>query len=630
LVGLDQLRDQIADRYQLLQQIGKGGSGVVWRAQDLRLQREIAMKELLPPAGVDEPDRRRLQHGVLREARAAARLQHPGAVAVYDVVEDGERQFIVMELVEAPDLSQIVARHGPLDTFRTAALGLELLEVLQAAHESGIIHRDVKPGNVLVPLLGRCRLSDFGIASLIDDPSITATGMIKGTPNYMSPEQAMAGTMSAATDMWSLGATLYFAVEGHPPFDKGQPIATLTAIAIEDPQPFVRAGVLGPALKPLFSKDPADRPDHQALRRSLQSIAAMGPEIAIDQALRGFSPDPAAATPTEALPATPPEPGTVWVDLESRQNEARLAPPAVHQRTAVESLTPGGGGQAGESPGGVLGGRWISQDSAGLETTPEERIPGTPGAFQPPMVQQVHDIPAARPPPPKPRMPGRAVTPRTLSSRLNEHRRPIRRWVPAALVAALLVVIAGYLVVTLSGSNNTKGAPNPAPSSTPGQAAARPTTSQPRTPTAQGAIPAGWKSYTDPDTGFRLAYPSTWTVARNATLTDFRDPTSGTYLRIDHQSPPASTPDGPWYQLEPTFAATNPGYHRIDISRTTFHGYPAAIWEYTYRGGTQPLHAIDMGMIVGDHGFGFNFQTRDSDWGANQTLLNNLENSFQP
>ncbi|MDQ1368288.1 MAG: eukaryotic-like serine/threonine-protein kinase, partial [Acidimicrobiaceae bacterium] len=277
-MGPKQLEDQIADRYQLMEPIGRGGSGVVWRAQDLLLERQVAMKELIPPVGIDEKDRRRLQQSVLREARAAARLHHPGAVSVYDVVNDAERLFIVMELVEAPDLSKVVNWNGPLDPSRAAAIGLELLEVLQVAHESRIIHRDVKPGNVLVPSEGRTRLSDFGIASFVDDPSVTATGILKGTPSYMSPEQAMGGTIGPATDLWSLGATLYFAVEGHAPFDKGgQPIPTMTAIALEEPQPFVRAGALGPVLESLFEKDPADRPVHEVLRRSLQTVQGAGP-----------------------------------------------------------------------------------------------------------------------------------------------------------------------------------------------------------------------------------------------------------------------------------------------------------------------------------------------------------------
>ena len=204
--------------------------------------------------------------------------------------------------------------------------------------------------------------------------------------------------------------------------------------------------------------------------------------------------------------------------------------------------------------------------------------------------------------------------------------------VPIVLVAALL--LAGYLILARSGPNRASGLAPPTTSlggTQVGNGTAATTHSSPTQAQPQpAATPAGWKAYTDPDTGFRLAYPSTWTVVRNGTLTDFRDPATGTYLRIDHQSPPAPTADGPWYQLEPAFAAKNPGYQRIGITRTTFHGYAAAIWEYTYQGGGQRLHAIDMGIIVGDHGFGFNFQTIDAGWTQNQPLLTNLENAFQP
>jgi serine/threonine protein kinase len=598
-VGVGQLQEQVAGRYRLVEPIGRGGSGVVWRAQDLRLQRAIAMKELLPPAAIDEADRRRLKRAVLREARAAARLQHPGAVAVYDVVEDGERQFIVMELVEAPDLSQVVARNGPLNPARTAAIGLELLEVLQAAHEAGIVHRDVKPGNVLVPSAGRCRLSDFGIASLIDDPSVTATGMVKGTPSYMSPEQATAGPLSAATDMWSLGATLYFAVEGRAPFDRGQAIATLTAIAMDDPQPFVLAGPLAAVLQPLFAKDPAARPGHEALRRSLQAVVDNAQRV---NPLLGSSSSP----PTEVFPAVPsPQPTArpnVQPDLTESQPVSRpaaAAPPESHA-----ALT----------------------------------APPAPLATQPPEHPLPAEAPALKAAPPRPTDLGgatRPATPRAPGSRRTSGagtRSGLRVVVPAVLVATLL--LAGYLMLTRAGSSRASGAapPTTSPSRTPvGNATAATTHPSPTQAQPQAAAtPAGWKSYADPDTGFRLAYPPTWIVVRNGTLTDFRDPATGTYLRIDHQSPPAPTADGPWYQLEPGFAAKNAGYQRIGITRTTFHGYAAAIWEYTYQGGGQQLHAVDIGIIVGDHGFGFNFQTTDAGWTQNQPLLTNLENAFQP
>jgi serine/threonine protein kinase len=556
-------QNQIAGRYALIERIGEGGSGVVWRARDLLLRREVAMKELSLPASVDEHERRRLQQSVLREARAAARLHHPGAVAVFDVVDDGERQFIVMELVDAPNLSQVVNRGGPLDPIRTASLGLELLEVLEAAHRSGIVHRDVKPGNVLVPVSGRVRLGDFGIASLIDDPSITATGMLKGTPSYMSPEQAMAGAIGSATDLWSLGATLYFAVEGHAPFDKGQPIPTLAAIALEDPQPFVLAGSLAPVLEPLFAKDPVDRPEYASLRRGLRSVAAK-----------------------QAPPV-------------SRE-------PTVQQRPPIPPAPP------------------VEQAPPDVRTPPEVQ---TPPVVQAPPVKQA---PPGGSPPPAPRTTKPvSVSPRPHAAR---QRRATRWGMPVALVA-IVVLIIGFAALVRPGTSGIKGAGRPPVTGTvpvPAPTSAAATTARPQGSAPTAAVPAGWTSYTDPGVGFRLAYPPTWNVERHGTLTDFRDPASATYVRIDHQSPPAATPDGPWYALEPAFAAANPGYQRIGITRTTFHGYPAAIWEYTYRSDGQQLHAIDLGGIAGDHGFAFNFQTTDAAWSQRQSLLNSLEDAFQP
>jgi hypothetical protein len=195
--------------------------------------------------------------------------------------------------------------------------------------------------------------------------------------------------------------------------------------------------------------------------------------------------------------------------------------------------------------------------------------------------------------------------------------------IAAAVIAVLAVATIGYLLSRPSGSR----------SSPPGAAASTsaPTTgpSTTRLTATGGAVPAGWTSYTDPVTGFKVAYPPGWQVVRNGTLTDFRDPNTGTYLRIDHQTPPAPTADGPWYALEQPFSAKNPGYMRLGITKTVFHGDAAAIWEYTYLSGALRLHAIDLGMIHGNFGFGFNFQTTDATWSAQQPLLHQLEDAFQ-
>ena len=204
----------VADRYELLERVGRGGFGVVWRACDTLLQRHVAVKEIHIPGFLNPEDRVGLREKVLKEARAAARLDHPGAVTVFDVIDDDGIPVIVMELVEAPNLSELVAERGPLAPAEAARIGLDVLEVLIAAHARGIVHRDVKPGNVMVAESGRVRLGDFGVAAILDDPSVTSSGAVTGSPAYMAPEQATNKGAIPESDLWSLGATIYFAVDG--------------------------------------------------------------------------------------------------------------------------------------------------------------------------------------------------------------------------------------------------------------------------------------------------------------------------------------------------------------------------------------------------------------------------------
>jgi serine/threonine protein kinase len=249
----------VADRYALRSILGRGGTGVVWRGEDTLLERPVAIKTVELPVTLPDDELEPTRQRVLREARAAARLSHPSAVTVYDVVEEHDRVYLVMELVEAPTLSEVVVREGPLDPAAAARLGLNLLEPLEAAHAEGIVHRDVKPSNVMV-LDSGVKLADFGIASVKSDPSLTRTGMLLGSPPYMAPEQAEGAPSDDATDLWGLGATLYFAVEGHPPFGPGDPLPTLMSVVNEDPRPVRRAGRLAPVLDALLTKDPARRP----------------------------------------------------------------------------------------------------------------------------------------------------------------------------------------------------------------------------------------------------------------------------------------------------------------------------------------------------------------------------------
>ncbi|GAA4603632.1 hypothetical protein GCM10023195_12140 [Actinoallomurus liliacearum] len=248
----------LAGRYQLVEKIGQGGMGVVWRAFDTGLDREVAVKELRLPEWIGEQEHPRWYARMGREARAAARLKHPGIVTVYDRVvgEDG-RPWIVMELIHGTSLADELKRHGRLPVRRVAAIGLRLLEAVSVAHAHGIVHRDIKPANVLFEG-DRVVLTDFGIAALEGDATLTHTGSILGTPAYMSPEQVH-GRPVPESDLWSLGATLYDAVEGHPPFTGPTNGAIFAAIATQDPVPPAKAGPLAPVLSGLLRKTPAER-----------------------------------------------------------------------------------------------------------------------------------------------------------------------------------------------------------------------------------------------------------------------------------------------------------------------------------------------------------------------------------
>ncbi|MGH3341680.1 MAG: serine/threonine-protein kinase, partial [Carbonactinosporaceae bacterium] len=225
----------VADRYALDGVLGRGGMGVVWRARDRLIGRLVAVKELPLPPAMATHRRDALRERVLREARAAGRINHPAAVTVHDVVAEDGMLYIVMELVDAPTLDELLASHGPLPPQRAAAIGLQVLGALEAAHADGIVHRDVKPANILTLADGRAKLGDFGIAQVRDDPRITESGVMVGSPAFMAPEQVSGRPAGPPADLWSLGVTLYVAVEGCSPFERQHHAATLHALTHDAP-----------------------------------------------------------------------------------------------------------------------------------------------------------------------------------------------------------------------------------------------------------------------------------------------------------------------------------------------------------------------------------------------------------
>ncbi|MFG3046572.1 serine/threonine-protein kinase [Streptomyces sp. NPDC048241] len=264
----------VAGRYRLTDSIGSGGMGRVWRAHDEVLHRKVAVKELTAALYVSESDQHVLLARTRAEARAAARINHSAVVTVHDVLEHDGRPWIVMELVEGESLADAVKERGRIESREAARIGLWVLRALRAAHTAGVLHRDVKPGNVLLGRDGRVLLTDFGIAQIEGDSTITRTGEVVGSVDYLAPERIRGHDPGPASDLWALGATLYTAVEGRSPFRRTSALGTMQAVVEENAEEPRNAGALGPVIAALLHKDPARRPDPLTAERMLDDAAA--------------------------------------------------------------------------------------------------------------------------------------------------------------------------------------------------------------------------------------------------------------------------------------------------------------------------------------------------------------------
>ncbi|MFJ8130482.1 serine/threonine-protein kinase [Streptomyces hydrogenans] len=296
----------LAGRYRLGESIGRGGMGKVWRAHDEVLHRVVAVKELTAGRFVAEADRLVLHARTQKEARAAARITHPGVVTVHDVLEHDDRPWIVMQFVDGPSLADAVKEAGTIAPREAARVGLHVVGALRAAHAAGVLHRDVKPGNVLLARDGRVLITDFGIAAIEGDSTITRTGELVGSIDYLAPERVRGGDPGPASDLWSLGATLYTAVEGTSPFRRTSPISTMQAVVGEEPPYPANAGPLAPVIVALLRKDPDQRPRADETERMLL------------EAMEGRSPETAQAyVPTQRMDLEPVDTGrpTAPVDV---------------------------------------------------------------------------------------------------------------------------------------------------------------------------------------------------------------------------------------------------------------------------------------------------------------------------
>jgi eukaryotic-like serine/threonine-protein kinase len=579
--------------------------GVVWRALDAVLGREVAVKEVVFPPTMVEEERRPAQARVLREARAAARLNHPGAVTLYDVVQDQGGTFIVMELVDAPTLAELVRVSGPLPPARVAEIGAQVVSALEAAHAAGIVHRDVKPANVMVPEAGMAKLADFGIASLAGDPQLTSTGLVIGSPAYMAPEQARGEGSGPAADLWALGATMFFAVEGAAPFERGTSIATLAAVVNEPPRSPRRAGALAPLIAALLAKDPESRPSGPKVRAWLDWLLVVAPSAPPTGILR-------TRRHGRAGPLAPPS--------FTSESTATPAPPAV--RT---------------DPGP----RQRSKDAS---------------AFEP------DQTPALAPPRPAPvQRPSRPVLPPAPPVARRAGRR--------LLGVVALLLIGGVLTAWLTGAfpsdlTDDRAAPatastnaeiNPgqkpaAPASTGGGAAMtgttrptpsttkKPTTTQaPTTPTTaavQGPLPGGWRAFTNRAGNNRVGVPPGFRArtrqSYNATVVEEQGGPKRVFT-VRSQNPSALLPQAS--RDYRAWARRNfSGFREVSYQENqTYAGHKGAVvFEYEAVRDGRRVHVSHINLKGRTWGYNVEYIVPAGQWDAAQGLARRFEQAFQP
>lgn len=276
-VGAIDTGQLVAEHYRLVEQIGSGGTGVVWRAVDERLQRSVAIKQIHIKPSLPEAERDVLRQRAIREARNAARFQHPNAIVVFDITEHGGDPCLVMEYLKSRSLAMVLSANGPLPLTQVARIGTQVASALIAAHQAGIVHRDVKPGNVLLDEHGTVKITDFGISRAAGDVTLTETGLISGTAAYLAPEVARGSDPTPAADVFSLGATLFHALEGEPPYGSGNPLKVLYAAAngqLSEPR---NAGPATDFLLDLLDPKPENRPTMREARDQLARFAEVGP-----------------------------------------------------------------------------------------------------------------------------------------------------------------------------------------------------------------------------------------------------------------------------------------------------------------------------------------------------------------
>jgi hypothetical protein len=358
----------IAGRYRLTRKLGSGAMGAVWLAEDELLHRTVAAKELLLPAGLDDAAAEQARQRALREGRIAARIRHNNAVAIYDVIDDGGRPVLIMEYLPSVSLAAELTSRGPLPPREVARIGAEMASALAAAHDVGIVHRDVKPANILIGEDGSIKLTDFGISRATGDITVTSTGMLTGSPAYLSPEAARGAVPGPASDVFSLGGTLYRAVEGRLPFgEQDNTIATLHAVANGQVVAPERAGPLTDALNTMLQQHPANRPD---MRQAYEWLAAVASTPEDDDVATVMVDSPTVVVrPDAGAPPQPPQPPQQPRKSRRPVYAALGVAAAVVAAALVVAFTVDWGPTAGTASGGPGPATTTSADSSATQET---------------------------------------------------------------------------------------------------------------------------------------------------------------------------------------------------------------------------------------------------------------------
>ncbi|MDP9861874.1 MULTISPECIES: serine/threonine-protein kinase [Streptosporangium] len=655
---------RIAARYHLREPIGRGGMGIVWRAHDELLDREVAVKEVRYADMLGEDNQEDFNRRTKREARAAGRLTHPNVVVVHDVVEEDGRPWIVMQLVESRSLGKVLRQDGPLRPERVAEIGLQVLEALRAAHAQGVLHRDVKPENVLLADDGRVVLTDFGIATLEAETALTMTG-IAGTPAFIPPERIKGASAQRESDLWSLGATLYAAVEGKPPHERGGALPTMHAVLNDEPEPPVRAGrLLTTVLDGLLRKDPAQRMSYDEAARLLREVAEGG---------RQRTPKPAGPAKTALMPAVSTsataetDPGIRYEPEGFPATGVKLEPAVPAPAKDSPPATPAPRGPAAKvrqepaptpapapvpKPASTPAPRPVSRPapSTRREPFPPVRPEPAPEPVPAPRPEPVVPVPPARQEPGTGPRPAPAATPMegyrstspTVLSRgpRSQVKRGLLVIVPAVLVVG---AVAGWLGMRSRESDAppTSHASRPTTSAGTAKATAEATPSVSESPAPsptkteekdkekeKSKLPDGWHMHKDGN-GFSIGLPKGWKVdKRPGQQVWFRGSDRRSFVFVEYVDKAGPDPKQDWYNGERASRGNFPGYERIRIEKVDYME-KAADWEFTWNTSSGKARVLNRGFVTkGGRGYAIYWHTPAEDWKKNMHLFEGFAQTF--